>query len=134
MKAFAAALVGLALVVAPAMAAETVVNVSLEDNAIKPAESILRPGPVSFVVHNDSLSETHEMVIVKGDEAKSPLPFDAKKNRIAESKVEALGEVADLAPGASKTLKVVLAKGAYTLLCNVKGHYHDGMHTVITVN
>lgn len=134
MKTLGAAVAGLAFFVGPAFAAETAVTVDLSDNSIVPSEANLKAGSISFIVKNDSVSETHEMVIVKGDEAKVPLPFDTKKNRVVESKVESLGEVAGIRPGKSKTLKVTLAPGAYTLLCNVKGHYHDGMHTVIIVN
>jgi uncharacterized cupredoxin-like copper-binding protein len=134
MKFFPAALAGLGFLAAPAWAAETVVTVDLQDDAIVPSATVLRAGPVSFVVRNDSVSETHEMVIVRGDETTTPLPFDAKKDRVVESKLQSLGEVSHLAPGASKTLTVTLAKGTYTFLCNLKGHYHDGMHTVVKVN
>lgn len=125
----------LAALFAPsAFAAETAVTIDLNDNSIVASPAELKAGPIIFTVKNDSLTETHEMVVVKGDETKQPLPFDSKRNRILEDKVDSLGEVSQLAPGQSKTLKLTLAKGSYTLLCNIKGHYHDGMHMVVTVD
>jgi uncharacterized cupredoxin-like copper-binding protein len=38
-----------------------------------------------------------------------------------------------IAPGASKTLKVVFAKGKYPYLCTVPGHAAAGMKGVLTV-
>jgi uncharacterized cupredoxin-like copper-binding protein len=55
------------------------------------------------------------------------------KDRIDESKLKSMGEVAALKPGDTGTLKVKLAAGDYMLLCNHKGHFDAGMYTPITV-
>ncbi len=43
-----------------------------------------------------------------------------------------VGETGDLARGASKDVTIALAPGHYSLVCNLPGHYSDGMHTDFT--
>lgn len=49
------------------------------------------------------------------------------------SEAGSVGEVDDLAPGASKDLTLTLPAGHYALICNVPGHYAGGMHADLTV-
>lgn len=114
-----------------AQAAPTVVNVGLADDAITPSQATIPAGMVTFVVKNDSMVDSHEMVVLKA--ADQSLPFDAKSDRVKEGKVKSVGEVSDLAPGGTKKLAVNLKPGVYALICNIKGHYKHGMHTEITV-
>jgi len=62
-----------------------------------------------------------------------PIPVNATKNRIDESKLKSLGEVSDLKPGASGKLNARLTPGTYLLFCNMKGHYEAGMQARLTV-
>ena len=43
--------------------------------------------------------------------------------------VEFIAEVEDIAPGTAKPLTVDLTAGTYVVLCNIPGHYADGMRT-----
>ncbi|MBP2549459.1 putative cupredoxin-like copper-binding protein [Neorhizobium galegae] len=90
-------------------------------------------GDVIFKVHNDALSEEHEMVLVKLKSADETVPVNAAKHRVDESKLKSLGEVADLKAGKDGQLKVKLAPGNYLLLCNIKGHFEAGMKAKLTV-
>ncbi|MBP1860580.1 copper resistance protein [Rhizobium herbae] len=91
------------------------------------------PGPITFAVHNDAMSEEHEMVVVKLKSADQKIPLIKAKHRIDESKLKSMGEVADLKPGADGELKTNLKAGTYLVFCNLKGHYEAGMQTMLTV-
>lgn len=93
----------------------------------------VKPGSVTFAVHNDAVSEEHEMVLVKLKSASQKIPFNTKKDRVDEKRLKSMGEVSDLKPGADGELTVDLKSGTYLLLCNIKGHYSAGMHSLLTV-
>lgn len=90
-------------------------------------------GEVTFKVHNDAMTEDHEMVLIKLKSADQTIPVNAAKHRVDESKLKSLGEVADLKAGKDGQLKVKLAAGDYLLLCNIKGHFEAGMKAHLTV-
>lgn len=90
-------------------------------------------GDVTFKVHNDAMTEEHEMVLIKLKSADQTIPVNAAKHRVDESKLKSLGEVADLKAGKDGQLKVKLAAGEYLLLCNIKGHFEAGMKARLTV-
>ncbi|WP_245267803.1 sulfocyanin-like copper-binding protein [Rhizobium sp. 2MFCol3.1] len=95
-------------------------------------QSTVKAGEVIFKVHNDAMTEEHEMVLVKLKAADQQIPIIQSKHRVDEKQLKSLGEVSDLKPGADGTLKAKLAPGSYLLLCNIKGHYEAGMHAVLT--
>ena len=119
-------------------ATPTVVKVSLTGEADNPMGITLdvakvKPGLVEFDVTNDAVGTDHEVVLVKLKSASQKIAVDPKKDRIDESKLKSMGEVAGLKPGDKGVLKVKLAAGDYLLLCNHKSHYHMGMFTAFTV-
>ncbi|WP_313606740.1 plastocyanin/azurin family copper-binding protein [Rhizobium sp.] len=95
--------------------------------------STIKSGEVTFMVHNDAVTEDHEMVLVKLKSAEQSVPVIAAKHRIDEKQLKSLGEVSDLKPGKDGQLTATLDPGAYLLLCNIKGHYEAGMHAKLTV-
>ena len=95
--------------------------------------STIRAGETTFVVHNDAVTEEHEMVLVKLKSADQKIDVIASKHRVDEKQLKSLGEVSDLKPGADGQLKAKLAPGSYLLLCNIKGHYEAGIHAMLTV-
>jgi len=126
---FLAALIVLPLSVGAASAAT--VKVSLEDNAIKLDHAKVKQGKITFQVVNDSMTEKHEMVIIS--KPAGTMPYDAKTKRVVEKKVKSFGEVSDLKTGAKGNLSVNLKAGDYVLICNIPGHFMDGMHVDFTV-
>lgn len=130
----------LLIAAAPSFAATSpaTIHVSLSgeggsEMAIKLDQSSVKAGKITFDVTNEAVSENHEMVLIRLKDRDQTLPVVKDRHRIDESKVKSLGEVADLKPGDHGTLTAKLKPGVYELLCNVKGHYEAGMHTVLTV-
>ena len=97
-------------------------------------------GTVSFLVTNVG-SINHEMVVL-------PLPDpqavgtrqvggDAKIDEAGSlgeaSKTDDKGAGQGVAPGTSSWMTITLAPGPYELVCNLPGHYADGMYTQLTV-
>jgi uncharacterized cupredoxin-like copper-binding protein len=116
----------------------TTIHVSLSGEggsqmAIKLDQSRVKAGKVTFDVANEAISEDHELVLIRLKDKDQTIPVLRGKHRVDESKLNSLGEVADLKPGDHGTLTATLKPGAYELMCNVKGHYESGMHTVLTV-
>jgi uncharacterized cupredoxin-like copper-binding protein len=74
----------------------------------------------------------HEVLIARDNGAKQ-LPLDAKRDRVIETRVHPLAEIADLAPGKTGKLSLNLKPGNYVLFCNQPGHYQDGMLARLTV-
>lgn len=101
--------------------------------SLKLDPAMISPGQVTFSVHNDAISEEHEMVVVKLKSPDQTIPLVKAKHRIDEEQLKSMGEVSELKPGASGELKANLKAGTYLVFCNLKGHYEAGMQTTLTV-
>lgn len=89
-------------------------------------------GKVTFAVHNDGPSK-HEFVVFKTDLAPDALPKDDNGD-VAESDTFApVDEIEDIAKGADPKLEVDLVAGKYVVICNLPGHYRQGMSASFTV-
>jgi uncharacterized cupredoxin-like copper-binding protein len=95
-------------------------------------QKTIKPGRVTLHAENQSKNLVHEVIIGRDDGAKA-LPMDAEHTRVIESRVQRLGEIADLAPGKSGNLSLNLKPGTYVLFCNQPGHYQEGMYTKLIV-
>ncbi len=122
---------------APAFAATTVKVVEGGEGGgpmtLSLDQSTVKAGDIIFAVHNDAVSEAHEMVLVRLKTPDEEVAVVAAKHRVDEKALKSLGEVSDLKPGADGMLKAKLKAGTYLLLCNIKGHYEAGMHAKLTV-
>jgi len=94
-------------------------------------------GSVTFTVTNAG-SITHEFVVLKTKTAAADIEvgtFEGESARINEDTAGTnVGETGDMQPGATSTLTVDLAPGHYVFLCNLPGHYMQGMHVDVTVS
>lgn len=133
----------LAMFSSAAVAATTVVNVLLEDSSSDPAIGNMRisldhatvaAGRVTFRAMNRSKNLIHEVIVVKADSKKPELPYDEKKAEVIEKKIQHLGEISDLKPGAAGAITLSLKPGSYVLICNQPGHYKAGMVANLLVN
>jgi uncharacterized cupredoxin-like copper-binding protein len=86
-------------------------------------------GKVKFTVKNAGDTE-HEFVVIKTSTKASKLKVTGSH----ASEKGNVGEVEDIAPGKTKSLSLNLAKGHYALICNLPGHYKQGMHLDFTVS
>jgi hypothetical protein len=87
-------------------------------------------GPVTFVVENAG-TVTHELEIFSSDLAPEALPV---VDNIVQGDMQPLDEVENVEPSASAEFTVTLDPGAYVLICNMPGHYSQGMRAGFTVS
>jgi uncharacterized cupredoxin-like copper-binding protein len=104
---------------------------TVDEYGITLARATASSGRVSFAIHNNGRI-AHEFVVIKSDLAPASLPTNGGKMD-EEGAGDKVDEVEGLAPGKSATLSVNLTPGRYVLVCNLPGHYKQGMHASVTV-
>jgi len=108
------------------------VGATLKDFEITLDQTSVSSGKVTFTLKNDGPSE-HEFVVLRTDDAADALPIeDGQATEDAEG-VTNVGEKEDIAPGGTASLSLDLPPGSYVLICNITGHYQQGMRTSLTV-
>jgi len=110
------------------------VNGLLDEWRVRADVDTVRAGPVSFTFENNG-TQVHEMLITRTDIRPGQIPVDPATNRFNEddpaSKV--LDEISELDPGKTGSVTLNLTPGTYQLVCNVAGHYTNGMSMTFTV-
>ena len=104
------------------------ISVELTEWRVVVPSTTPQTGSLTVVVKNTG-SIAHDLTILKTD-----LPAD--KIPQANGKAQEDGKVAataELNPGQSMSLTVVLQPGNYVFICNELGHYALGMHTAVKV-
>lgn len=137
---FALAVIGLIFVAGCAGGGGTV-KVTLQEWSVQRDKVELPAGSITFEVNNAGPDDIHEFVVIRTELDPGSLPTDST-GAVDEGGegMEVMGEIEDLAVGASDTLTLDLAAGKYALICNIysadenEAHYHEGMRTDFTVN
>jgi uncharacterized cupredoxin-like copper-binding protein len=111
---------------APATPARRIA-VTLKEFTVNPQPGLGRAGTVTFRVRNAGRIK-HEFVVLR-----TPKAADALRKGSEASEAGNVGEIGDVQPGASKSLKLDLKRGHYALICNLPGHYLAGQHADFTV-
>jgi len=111
---------------APAAPARTI-GVTLKEFTINPRPGLGRAGTVTFRVRNAGRIK-HEFVVLRTTKA-----ADALRKGSEASEAGNVGEIGNLQPGATKSLRLALKRGHYALICNLPGHYLAGQHADFTV-
>jgi uncharacterized cupredoxin-like copper-binding protein len=110
------------------------VGVTLADFSVTPDENSAPAGEVTFDVTNDA-EQTHEFVVIKTDLAEDQLPTEDNGDVSEEGEgMEVVDEIEDIEGGSDESLTVNLDAGNYVLICNLPGHYAQGMHAAFTVS
>jgi hypothetical protein len=108
------------------------VNVLEKDFSIELDTSTATAGPLNFAIHNDGPS-VHEFVVFKTELAPEALPTNDDGTVDEEGKgVQHIDEIEDIAVDSDHSLDVDLDAGKYVLICNLPGHYAQGMHAALT--
>jgi uncharacterized cupredoxin-like copper-binding protein len=113
--------------------AEADVTVTLRDDGITLSSDTLPAGETTFEGVNEG-TETHELevfIVPDGVDANA-LPVEGDTVP-ADAMLEVVDEVEDIAPGTAGLLNLTLDPGNYAVICNLPGHYANGMHTTFTV-
>jgi uncharacterized cupredoxin-like copper-binding protein len=110
------------------------VGVTLADFTIAADPDSASAGDVTFDVTNDA-EQTHEFVVFQTDLAPDQLPTDEGGDvDEAGEGVALVDEIEDIEGGSTQSLTVNLDTGSYVLICNLPGHYGQGMHAGFTVS
>lgn len=110
------------------------VGVTLSDYVVALDTDSGSAGEITFNLSNEA-SQTHEFVVFRTDLAPDAMPLNSEGDVDEEGEgVEAVDEVEDITAGSDASLTVTLDAGSYVLLCNLEGHYGEGMHAAFTVS
>lgn len=105
------------------------VDATLKEWSITTNAPEAKAGDVTFDATNDGDSP-HELVVLKTDQPAGSLKVGSG-GTVSES--DSVGEIPDLDAGKSGSKKLDLKPGKYVLVCNLPGHYQQGMYTALTV-
>lgn len=103
---------------------------TLTEYKIAMAPTSVPAGHVTFDVQNAGKIK-HQFTVIRTDKSAATVLSKRDPN---DDIPGARGEIATIAPGASKTLVIKhLKPGHYALVCALPGHYQSGMHADFTV-
>jgi len=95
-------------------------------------QTTLQTGHYTFNIDNTGTIE-HELIAFKLSSPSQTIPLD-KAGDVNEDALTSATDGENLVPGGTQTRTVDLtAPGAYIFMCNIAGHYHNGMHVIVTV-
>ena len=89
-------------------------------------------GEVVFTVTNEG-TIGHEFLVVKTDVADGEIELDGDHFSEENASLLVIDEIGEYAKKTTESLTVTLEPGNYQLVCNLPGHYENGMHTSFTV-
>jgi uncharacterized cupredoxin-like copper-binding protein len=104
------------------------VTVDASEYAFAPEAITAKPGKLEIKLDNKG-KIPHELVVLKTDEAPDSLKVSG--GRVSED--ASVGEVEEIDGGGSKSATVDVEAGKYVYVCNIPGHYGDGMRGQLTV-
>lgn len=109
-------------------AASSTLTVRMSEFAFAPKDAVTMSGKVTITAPNDG-KVVHELVVIKtaADPAHLPMKGDEVDERAS------VGEIPDVAPGATKKVTLELTPGKYAMVCALPGHYQAGMYGSLTV-
>ena len=118
----AVAAVSIGVVAAHAVTSSNTVPVRLNEFNVNPAVQGARAGKVTFSAQEQRQGRAR---IRRAEDAQGRPGALAGKNGEA-NEAGNVGEVGSVKPGQLKKLTLTLAKGHYSIICNLPGHYAGG--------
>lgn len=106
----------------------SMIDAKLTEWSIDTNAPVAKAGKVDFTAVNDGAAP-HELIVLKTDTPAADLPV--KDGRVSEK--DSVGEISELEAGKSGANSLDLAAGKYVLVCNISGHYSQGMYKELTV-
>ena len=95
--------------------------------------STFKSGATDFAITNNGASP-HELLIFKSELEPAAYPTDAAGDIVEEGTgVTLVSDGENIDPAGSQARNVDLAPGKYVFVCNIPGHFKNGMFTVVTV-
>ncbi len=95
----------------------------------------VRAGKVTYTIKNTG-AEVHELIGFRS--ALDPVSYPRQKNGDVNEEGKGITSVTDgpnLDPGGTETRTIDLTTpGKYTFMCNITGHFENGMYIVVTVS
>src|SRR5690606_18688110 len=108
------------------------VEAVLDDFSIELAAMSAPAGSVSFNIANGG-DLTHDFIVLTTDLDPGNLPQDATARvEIDGDTVTRVDGVEQIPTNEADTLTAELPQGDYVIICNVAGHYEQGMYTTFT--
>jgi uncharacterized cupredoxin-like copper-binding protein len=104
------------------------IQVAITNDAFTMPSATIDAGDVTFSAMNES-SNVHEIEVFTVPDGVDATSLEITNN-VADTDgagMEVLDEVEDIAPGTTADLTVNLEPGTYALICNLPGHYAQGM-------
>jgi uncharacterized cupredoxin-like copper-binding protein len=97
------------------------------------AAETMRAGPSTFTISNFG-TMPHELLIFKSDLAPAAYPKDKSGDIIEDGPgVNLVSDGENIDPGGAQVRTVNLKPGTYLFVCNIPGHFKQGMYQVVTV-
>jgi uncharacterized cupredoxin-like copper-binding protein len=117
-------------------AASAGLTIKMGDFFFDPNEATASSGTVEITAPNVGQTE-HELVLFASDADPASLPV--KGGEVDEAAFEKTGavnagEIEEVLPGESKSGSFDLNPGRYVMICNLPGHYSQGMYGSLTAN
>ena len=106
------------------------IYVDISDFKVATDHPSIAAGHVVVGIRNHA-SMLHELKVIKTDLAPDQLPIDGATAKAKED--GKVGELTNIAAGASRKLVLELTPGKYVLICNIAGHYQLGMRVGLEV-
>jgi uncharacterized cupredoxin-like copper-binding protein len=111
-------------------------TISMSDYAFSPNAGTTNSGTVKISAPNQG-QLPHELVLFKTNKSPGSLPTlsngEVDEEGLEASGVESPGEIEDVGPGETKSASLKLTPGKYVMICNLPGHYKQGMYGTLTV-
>ena len=108
----------------------TAIAATEKDFSIALDSTEVAAGEVTFTINNEGPS-AHEFVVIATDTAPGDLPV--KDGLVEEDGITVVDEAEDIAPSTTASLPIDLEAGSYVIICNLPGHYEQGMNVGLTV-